>query len=114
MCAECTVFLSLRDTTVKIPSSCENKQVNRATSQLYHINIKSRQPLSEGKTSRNVTAVSFPYDIYALRVQNSDHFPFLANTGRRENRCPRSWMMPGLLFPRDFGPFAGYGVLDSL
>lgn len=53
-------FLSLRHTTVKIPSSCENKQVNRATSQLYHINIKSRQPLSEGKTSRNVTAVSFP------------------------------------------------------
>lgn len=55
-----------------------------ATSQLYHINIKPRQPLSEGKMSRNETTASFPPPLRHLRdafgVQNHDHFLYFCQT----------------------------------
>lgn len=52
--------LFLRRTTVRLHRPAKTNKVIGATSQLYHINIKPRQPLSEGTMSKNVAAASFP------------------------------------------------------
>lgn len=68
--------------------------MNSDTSQLYHINIKSRRPLSEGKTSRNVSMASFPpgHELCdALWGQRTVTIsPFLANPGRPETDVPEA------------------------
>lgn len=77
-------------------SSSKNERVkmNSVTFQLYHINIKSRRPLSEGKTSRNVSVASFPpgHELCdALRGQRTVTIsPFLANPGRPETDVPEA------------------------